>query len=203
MPNYHSLPNLSGYKSKAAKRILKLSEEHAQKMGELSALGRDLDETRAALQDAISQDTSERALAARGGGTDPGRVHEEKVRERLVTLEDRYHVMEQVIADVEKDLSETITHSKTQLLEEARTKRDAANERFTEAKYKLRLTHDEQRHHAGVARWALAAGPHFSPPPPDVHVLSVPERLPDEDPEAALADPIVSTESASSMLRSA
>jgi chromosome segregation ATPase len=201
MPNYHSLPNLTGYKSKAAKRILKLSEEHAQKMGELSALGRGLDETRTALQDAMSQDTSERALAARGGGTDPGRVHEEKVRERLVTLEDRYHVMEQVIADVEKDLTETITHSKMELLEEARTKRDDANRRYTAAKRALREVHDEQRHHAGVARWSLQAGPHFSPPPPDMHVLSVPERLPDEDPEH-LAE-VVSTESAPGLLRGA
>ncbi len=201
MPNYVSLPDLSGYKSKPAKRILKLAEEHAQKMGELSALGRDLDETRTALQDAMSQDTSERALAARGGGTDPGRVHEEKARERLVALEDRYHVMEQVIADVEKDLSETITHSKTQLLEEARTKRDDANRRYTAAKRALREVHDEQRHHAGVARWSLQAGPHFSPPPPDMHVLSVPERLPDEDPEH-LAE-VVSTESAPGLLRGA
>ena len=38
MPNYHSLPDLTGYKSKAAKRILKLSEEHAQKMGDLLSL---------------------------------------------------------------------------------------------------------------------------------------------------------------------
>ncbi len=201
MPNYVSLPDLSEYKSKAAKRILKLSEEHAQKMGDLSALGRGLDETRTALQDAMSQDTSERALAARGGGTDPGRVHEEKARENLASLEDRYHVMEQVIADVEKDLTETITKSKMELLEEARTKRDAANERFTEAKHKLRQTHDEQRHHAGVARWALAAGAHFSAPPPDMHVLSVPERLPDEDPEH-LAE-VVSTEVAGPILRGA
>ncbi len=201
MPNYVSLPDLSEYKSKAAKRILKLSEEHAQKMGELSALGRDLDETRTALQDAMSQDTSERALAARGGGTDPGRVHEEKTRENLISLEDRYHVMEQVIADVEKDLSETITHSKTQLMDEARAKRDDANRRYTAAKRALREVHDEQRHHAGVARWSLQAGPHFSPPPPDMHVLSVPERLPDEDPEH-LAE-VVSTETAGPILKGA
>jgi hypothetical protein len=201
MPNYHSLPDLTGYKSKAAKRILKLSEEHGQKMRELGDLGREYEDARQVLSDARAKDTEARALAARGGDKDPGRVHEEKARERLEDLQDRLGVMERVVADVEKDLTETITHSKTQLLEEARTKRDAANERFTEAKHKLRLTHDEQRHHAGGARWALAAGPHFSPPPPDMHVLSVPERLPDEDPEH-LAE-VVSTEVAGPILRGA
>ena len=46
MPTYHSLPDLSGYKGKAARAILKLAKEHTEKQRELSAIGRQLEEAR-------------------------------------------------------------------------------------------------------------------------------------------------------------
>jgi hypothetical protein len=33
---------------------------------------------------------------------------------------------------------------------------------------------------SAAATWS---SPHFSPPPPNVHVLSVPDTLPEDDPE--------------------
>jgi chromosome segregation ATPase len=180
---YHSLPDLTGYKSKAARRIAKLTEEHTEKQHELGAVGRGFDEARQDLEDARGRDTEARALAARNGEADPGRVHEEKARAHLEELEDKLRVMERVVQDIERDLSTAITESKVELLREARTKRTEAGKRYTEAHRRLREAHDEQRHHAGVARWALTSSPHFSPPPPNVHVLSVPDELPEDDPE--------------------
>jgi hypothetical protein len=46
MQSYQSLPDLTGYKSKAAKRIARLAEEHTEKVRELGALGRDLEQAR-------------------------------------------------------------------------------------------------------------------------------------------------------------
>ena len=201
MPTYHSLPDLSGYKGKAARAILKLAKEHTEKQRELSAIGRQLEEARSALPEAIAKDTQARALAARKGEEDPGRVHENETAARIEDLTDKYRVADRVVADVERDLSETITHSKAELMDEARAKREAANEAFTTAKLELRAAHDQQRHHAGVVRWAHTASAHFSPPPPDVHVLSVPDRLEDEDPEKP--PEVVSAENASGILRSA
>ena len=201
MPTYHSLPNLEGYRSKAARTILKLAREHTEKQRELSAIGRQLEEARSALPEAIAKDTQARALAARKGEEDPGRVHENETVARIEDLTDKYRVAERVVADVERDLSETITHSKAELMDEARAKREEANEAFTETKRKMRELHDQQRHHAGVVRWAHTAAAHFSPPPPDMHVLSVPDRLEDEDPEKP--PEVVSAQGAPSVLRSA
>jgi hypothetical protein len=177
------LPDLTGYKSGAAKRIARLVKEHASRVRELGSLGSDLEQARYGVEEARSQDTEARALAARKGGEDPGREHEEKAKVRLEELQDQYRVMERVVQDVEADLSTTVTESRSELLEEARRKRDQAGERYTQAHAELRAAHDEQRHHAGVARWALSGSAHFSPPPPNVHVLSVPDVLPDDDPE--------------------
>ncbi len=201
MQSYHSLPDLTGYKSKAAKRIFKLAQEHAEKTAELGRLGTELDEARRTLQDARARDTEERALAARKGATDPGRVHEEAAKEKLEDLEDRYRVMERVVADVERDLSGTITQSKAELLREARAKRDEANERFTRAKRVMRECHDEQRLHAGIAKWSLTGAAHFSPSSPNSEVLSVPDRLDDDDPEQKFE--VISTESAAPLVRGA
>jgi hypothetical protein len=180
---YHSLPDLSAYKSKAARRIAKLAEEHIEKQHELGAVGRDYELARADLEDAREQDTKARALAERRSEEDPGRVHEQEARARLEELQDKLRIMERVIADIEADLSRTLTEAKIELLEEARDKRTEAGERYTLAHRELRESHDLQRHHAGVARWALSGSPHFSPPPPNVHVLSVPDMLPEDDPE--------------------
>jgi len=109
--------------------------------------------------------------------------------------------MERVVADVETDLSNTITQSKAQIMDEAREKRDEAGERFTQAKRKMRETHDEQRHHAGIVRWAHTTAAHFSAPPPDMHVLSVPDELPLDDPENPAE--VISTETAPGLLRGA
>jgi hypothetical protein len=188
MQSYQSLPDLAGYRSRAAKRIHKLSEEHADKTAELGRLGNAVEEARQALQDARGRDTEARALAARAGDEDPGRVHEEKARERLAELEDQHEVMQRVVADVEADLSKTITESKPELIEEARKKRDEAARRYTRAHRELREAHDEQRHHAGVARWAYQGAAHFSGASPNVHVLSVPDTLPADDLEQASGD---------------
>ena len=128
-------------------------------------------------------------------------MHENETVARIEDLTDKYRVAERVVADVERDLSETITHSKAELMDEARAKREEANEAFTTAKRKMRELHDQQRHHAGVVRWAHTAAAHFSPPPPDMHVLSVPDRLEDEDPEKP--PEVVSAQGAPSVLRSA
>jgi DNA repair exonuclease SbcCD ATPase subunit len=180
---YHTLPDLTGYKSKAARRIGKLVEEHTEKQRELGEVGRAFEEARTGLEEARTRDTEARALAARRGDEDPGRVHEQEARARLEDLQDRLRVMERVVQDIEADLSKTLTQSKAELLEEARSKRTGAGERYTRAHREMREAHDEQRHHAGVARWALSGSPHFSPPPPDMHVLSVPSELPADDPE--------------------
>jgi hypothetical protein len=137
--SYQSLPDLTGYRSKAAKRIFKLAEEHAEKTTELGRLGSDVEEAKRGLQDARNKDTEARALAARRGDKDPGRVHEEKARAHLEDLQDKYGVLERVVADVEADLSRVITESKIELIEEARTKRDEHNRRFTEAKRHMRV----------------------------------------------------------------
>ena len=188
MQTFHSLPDLTGYRSRAAKRIFKLSAEHAEKIVELGGLENAVEEARQSLQDARGRDTEARALAARAGDKDPGRVHEEKARERLADLEDQHEVMQRVVADVEADLSRTITESKPELIEEARKKRDEAARRYTRVHRELREAHDEQRHHAGIARWALLGSAHFSPASPNVHVLSVPDELPADDPEQASTD---------------
>jgi hypothetical protein len=60
---------------------------------------------------------------------------------------------------------------------------EECGERFTRAHRELRESHDEQRHHAGIARWTLLGAAHFSPASPNVHVLSVPDTLPADDPE--------------------
>jgi chromosome segregation ATPase len=183
MQSYHSLPDLTGYRSKAAKRLSRLAQEHTEKVRELGALGQEVEEAKQALQDARGRDTEARALAARKGDKDPGKRHEEKARAHLEDLQDKYGVMEGVVADVEADLSSTITESKAELLEEAREKREEAGKRYTRAHRELREAHDEQRHHAGVARWALQGAAHFSGASPNVHVLSVPDTLPADDPE--------------------
>jgi hypothetical protein len=201
MLNYQSLPDLTGYKSKAAKQIRMLAEEHTEKTRELGRIGRALEDARGALQDAVGRDTEERALAARRGDTDPGRVHEENAEVKLEEFKDKYRVMERVVADVERDLSNTITQSKAQIMDEAREKRDEAGERFTQAKRKMRETHDEQRHHAGIVRWAHTTAAHFSAPPPDMHVLSVPDELPPDDPENPAE--VISTEGAPGLLKGA
>jgi hypothetical protein len=188
MQSYHSLPDLTGYKSRAAKRIFKLSEEHADKTAELGRLGTAVEQARQSLQDARGRDTEARALAARRREKDPGKRHEQKAREHLAEVEDQHQVMERVVADVEADLSRTITESKPELVEEARKKRDEAGGRYTRAHRELREAHDEQRHHAGIARWALLGSAHFSPASPNVHVLSVPDELPADDPEQASGD---------------
>lgn len=201
MQGYISLPDLTGYKSKAARRIARLAEEHTAKTRELGTLGNDLVQARQGLEEARNRDTEARALAARKGDKDPGRVHEEKAKSRLEELQDKTRVMERVVEDVERDLSQTITESRVGLLEEARQKREQAGERYARAHRELREAHDAQRHHAGVARWSLSGTAHFSPPPPDVHVLSVPDVLPDEDPEEKAEE--ISTESATPILRGA
>jgi DNA repair exonuclease SbcCD ATPase subunit len=183
--SYQSLPDLTGYRRKAAKRIFKLAEEHAEKTTELGRLGSEVEEAKQALQDARSKDTEARALAARKGDKVPGRVHEEKARAHLEDLQDRYGVLERVVADVEADLSRTITESKIELIEEARRKRDEHNERYTEAKRRMRVEHDLQRRHAGIVRWAYSGPAHFSPASPSFEVLSVPDTLPADDPEQA------------------
>ena len=183
MQTIYSRPDLTGYRSRAAKRIFKLSEEHAEKTAELGRLGNAVEEARQSLQDARSRDTEARALAARRGEKDPGRVHEEKARERLAELEDKHTVMQRVVADVEADLSRTITESKPELIEEARELRDKANERYTATKRSMRVEHDLQRRHAGIVRWAYSGAAHFSPAQPNSEVLSVPDSLPADDPE--------------------
>jgi hypothetical protein len=183
MQTYQSLPDLTGYKSKAAKRIARLAEEHAHKVTQLGALGRDLEQARQDLLDARARDTEVRALALRRGDEDPGRDHEQQARDHLEELQDKLRVHEQVVADVEADLSQTITEAKPELIAEARQKRAEAGERYTTAHRELREAHDAQRHHAGVVRWSLTSASHFSPPPPDQYVLSVPSTLPDDDPE--------------------
>ena len=188
MQTFHSLPDLTGYRSRAAKRIFKLSAEHAEKIVELGGLENAVEEARQSLQDARGRDTEARALAARDGDKDPGRVHEEKARERLADLEDQHEVMQRVVTDVEADLSRTITESKPELIEEARKKRDEAGARYTRVHRELREAHDEQRHHAGIARWAYQGAAHFSPAPPNSEVLSVPDALPADDPEQASGD---------------
>lgn len=46
MQSYHSLPDLTGYRSKAAKQIFKLASEHAEKTAELGRLGNAAEEAR-------------------------------------------------------------------------------------------------------------------------------------------------------------
>lgn len=202
MRSYHSLPDLSGYRSKAARRIARLVEEHTEKVGELSKVGHDLEQARRGLEEARGKDTEARAVAARKGDEDPGRVHEEEARSHLEDLQDRHTVTERVVADIEADLSRVITESKAELLEEARGKRDEAGERYRRAHRELRESHDAQRHHAGVARWALSGSAYFSPPPPSSEVLSVPDTLPKDDPEKPVSE-VLTTESASGLLRGA
>jgi chromosome segregation ATPase len=201
--NYHSLPDFSGYESKAAKRIARLAAEHTEKVGELGALGRDLAQARQDLEDAKTRDTEARARAARKGDRDPGRGHEDKARARLEDLQDKVGVMERVVADVERDLCQAITVSKADLLEEARAKREEAGERYTRAHRELREAHDEQRRHAGIARWTQLASGHFSPASPNTHVLSVPDVLDSDDPEEKRLAEVVSTEGARPLLRGA
>ena len=183
MQSYQSLPDHTGYKSEPAKRIARLAEEHTEKVRELGSLGRDLEQARYGLEEARNRDTEARAFAARKGDPDPGRDHEEKARAHLKEIQDKLRVMERVVADVEADLSQTITEAKPELIAEARHKREEAGERYTTAHRELREAHDAQRHHAGVVRWSLTSTSHFSPPPPDQYVLSVPSTLPDDDPE--------------------
>jgi DNA repair exonuclease SbcCD ATPase subunit len=133
MQSYQSLPDLTGYKRKAAKRIALLAEEHTEKVRELGALGRDLEQARYGLEEARNRDTEARAFAARKGEPDPGRDHEEKARDHLEELQDKLRVMERVVADVEADLSQTITEAKPELIAEARQKREEAGERYTTA----------------------------------------------------------------------
>ena len=104
MQSYQSLPDLTGYKSKAAKRIAQLAEEHTEKaLRELGALGRDLEQARYGLEEARNRDAEARARAARKGEPDPGRDHEEKARAHLEELQDKLRVMERVVADDEAD----------------------------------------------------------------------------------------------------
>ncbi len=202
MPSYHTLPDLSGYKSKAAKKIARLVEEHERKAKELGALGSETEQARYALEDARNKDTEARARAARKGDKDPGKVNEEKARAHLEDLQDRHRVLERVVADIESDLGRTISESKVELLEEARTKRDKAGERYTAAHRELRESHDEQRYHAGIARWALSGSAHFSQASPNSAVLSVPDTLPADDPENQRPE-VISTDSARGILRGA
>ena len=61
---FHSLPDLTDYKSKAARRIAKLAAEHTEKQRELGEVGRAYEQARHDLEDARNRDTKARALAA-------------------------------------------------------------------------------------------------------------------------------------------
>jgi hypothetical protein len=184
MPSgYQVLPPLEDYKSKGAKKIRQLADELEGKRQDVGRLENEVEAASRDLEEAKGRDVQERALAARKGDKDPGRVHEGRANERLAELRDELTVMRQVEANVEEDLAAAITKHKGEILEEARAKRDEIARTYTEAFRRLRQVHDEQRRHAGVAKWAYAPSSHFSPASPNGHVLSVPDTLPADDPE--------------------
>jgi len=200
--DYEVLPDLSDFASKEAAHVRELAGEYKKQRSRWGECKSEYWQVNGALGEAQERDQKARAQALRASKGDPGKRHEEKTREKLAEVEDEMNVLEVVIADVGRDLSGAITEAKDALIQEARKKREDASRRYTEVHRELREAHDEFKLYDGLVRWAHTPTPYFATASPDMHVLSLPAVLEDNDPEKpSEATEVISSESASGLLR--